>query len=145
MENVVRSYNNIPYPVLFFTVQHDTPDCNIVRMLSPSRKYWWSCANLASLPPYGHQGKSFALEQQGLNARIIFFFFYSYPSNRIILHTHKRSTSILDLSLHSEDEAKLGARRLARCLQKIGFKVNVQLCSLFTCIWIFFVLSWSVG
>lgn len=25
----------------------------------------------------------------------------------------------------SEDEAKLGARRLARCLQKLGFKVRI--------------------
>lgn len=28
------------------------------------------------------------------------------------------------LFLFSEEEAKLGARRLARCLQKIGFKVS---------------------
>lgn len=34
-------------------------------------------------------------------------------------------TPILNLSLCSEDEAKLGARRLARCLQKIGFKVDL--------------------
>lgn len=27
----------------------------------------------------------------------------------------------------SEDEAKLGARRLARCLQKLGFKVGMIL------------------
>lgn len=27
--------------------------------------------------------------------------------------------------LLSEDEAKLGARRLARCLQKLGFKVRM--------------------
>lgn len=27
--------------------------------------------------------------------------------------------------LFSEDDAKLGARRLARCLQKLGFKVKI--------------------
>uniref|UniRef100_A0A4W4EPE9 TATA box-binding protein-like 1 n=1 Tax=Electrophorus electricus TaxID=8005 RepID=A0A4W4EPE9_ELEEL len=38
------------------------------------------------------------------------------------------SGKIICTGATSEDEAKLGARRLARCLQKIGFKVYILLC-----------------
>ncbi|KAK3519344.1 hypothetical protein QTP70_024783 [Hemibagrus guttatus] len=47
-----------------------------------------------------------------------------WSSGKIICTGATSSMSLLDLSLRSEDEAKLGARRLARCLQKIGFKVR---------------------
>lgn len=38
---------------------------------------------------------------------------------------------MLDCLLYSEEEAKFGARRLARCLQKLGFQVILMKMELF--------------
>lgn len=97
-----------------------------------SRKSWWSCGNHGSLPLYGHQGKLFALEQQGLTK--IFFSIlrmlisqelFGYWNYQCLLKSYLFLSGEFHacLFLFSEEEAKLGARRLARCLQKIGFKV----------------------
>lgn len=101
------------------------------------RKSWWNSASPRSQLPFGPRGRSSAREQQGkrdipvqinearnclkLFQRLLrWLIFWWMPVFFCI--------ALLPLViLLSEDEAKLGARRLARCLQKLGFKVRTML------------------
>lgn len=42
-----------------------------------------------------------------------------------VCYKHSVQTDFVSTHSFSEDQAKVGARRLARCLQKLGFKVKV--------------------